>query len=474
MSNDARFQAWLIDEEAAEALVPKIGKLYRDHGVVLTLQGQSLVQLAPHAILRAHRRAHHKNGHDFAATATLAAVDALLSLDLAPVEIDLGKLLLAAGSSEPTVVAAAVVQAAASLHRRGESRGGRDIVLYGFGRIGRLLARMLVTKSAGGDKYRLRAIVVRKQADDDLERRANLLRRDSVHGPFRGVVRCHPEQSALEVNGEWIHVINAPGPDQIDYTAYGIDDAIVIDNTGAWRDREKLGKHLLSKGAGKVILTAPGKGDIPNIVHGVNQHMILPDERILSAASCTTNAIVPVLKAIDDRYGVRQGHIETVHAYTNDQNLIDNYHKKVRRGRGAPLNLVITETGAASAVGKALPHLKGLLTGSAIRVPVPNVSMAILKLNVNTPTTKDEVNQYLFEVANGTALGAQVGWTSMVDTVSSDLVGDTHGGVVDAEATQVLNDQLILYVWYDNEYGYSCQVMRMLEHVIGVSRPLFP
>lgn len=238
MSNDARFQAWLVDEEAAEALVPKIGKLYRDHGVVLTLQGQSLVQLPPHAILRAHRRAHHKNGHDFAATASVAAVDALLALDLAPVEIDLGKLLLAAGSSEPAVVAAAVTSAASTLHRRGASRGGRDIVLYGFGRIGRLLARMLVTKSAGGDKYRLRAIVVRKQADDDLERRANLLRRDSVHGPFRGVVRCHPDQSALEVNGEWIHVINAPGPDQIDYAAYGIEDAIVIDNTGAWRDRE--------------------------------------------------------------------------------------------------------------------------------------------------------------------------------------------------------------------------------------------
>jgi glyceraldehyde 3-phosphate dehydrogenase len=348
------------------------------------------------------------------------------------------------------------------------------VVLYGFGRIGRLLARLLIQKSGGGDKYRLRAIVVRKQADDDLERRANLFRRDSVHGPFKGSVRVLHDEGALEINGERVHVIQATGPDQIDYTAYGIRDAVIIDNTGAWREREKLGKHLLSPGAGKVILTAPGKGDIPNIVYGVNQAMIDPAERILSAASCTTNAIVPVLKAIDDAVGVRQGHIETVHAYTNDQNLIDNYHKKTRRGRGAALNLVITETGAASAVGKALPHLKGRLTGSAIRVPVPNVSLAILKLNVDRPIERDALNDLLFEAATSGPLQAQIGWTAMVDTVSSDLVGDTHGGVVDAEATQVLGDQIVLYVWYDNEYGYSCQVMRMLEHVAGVTRPVFP
>jgi glyceraldehyde 3-phosphate dehydrogenase len=232
--------------------------------------------------------------------------------------------------------------------------------------------------------------------------------------------------------------------------------------------------HLASAGVGKVILTAPGKGDIPNIVYGVNQAMILPDERLVSAASCTTNAIVPVLKAIDDAFGVRQGHIETVHAYTNDQNLIDNYHAKARRGRGAALNLVITETGAASAVAKALPHLKGRLTGSAIRVPVPNVSLAILKLNVDKPVSKEDLNAWLREIASASPLQAQVGWTANVDTVSSDLVGDTHGGVVDAEATQVLGDQIVLYVWYDNEYGYSCQVMRVLEHLCGVTRPLFP
>jgi glyceraldehyde 3-phosphate dehydrogenase len=181
-----------------------------------------------------------------------------------------------------------------------------------------------------------------------------------------------------------------------------------------------------------------------------------------------------VLKAIDDAFGVRQGHIETVHAYTNDQNLIDNYHAKARRGRGAALNLVITETGAASAVAKALPHLKGRLTGSAIRVPVPNVSLAILKLNVDKPVSKEDLNAWLREIASASPLQAQVGWTANVDTVSSDLVGDTHGGVVDAEATQVLGDQIVLYVWYDNEYGYSCQVMRVLEHLCGVTRPLFP
>jgi glyceraldehyde 3-phosphate dehydrogenase len=477
MSDDARFESWKGDEETAEATIPLIGRLYRHHGVVVLLNGTSLVQRSPVEIVAAHRRGHTRGGADLPVAATHEALEALLALDVAPVEIDVGHLIAAwteAGSTG--TVGAYITERCAGLPRRAEQAATQatDVVLYGFGRIGRLLARLLVTKAGGGGKYRLRAIVVRKQADDDLERRANLFRRDSVHGPFRGTVRVLADESALEINGDKVHLIQATGPDQIDYTAYGIRDAIVIDNTGAWREREKLAKHLASPGAAKVLLTAPGKGDIPNIVYGVNQAMILPEETILSAASCTTNAIVPVLKVVDDLCGVRQGHIETVHAYTNDQNLIDNYHKKTRRGRGAALNLVITETGAASAVAKALPHLKGKLTGSAIRVPVPNVSLAILKLNLERPVDRDALNEALRVAATASPLQAQIGWTAMVDTVSSDLVGDTHGGVVDAEATQVLGDQAILYVWYDNEYGYSCQVMRTLEHLCGITRPVFP
>jgi glyceraldehyde 3-phosphate dehydrogenase len=477
MTTDPRFEAWKSDEVAAEALVPLIGTLYRDFGVVLMLNGQPLVQRSPVELIQAHRRGHTRKGHDLAPADALNAARALVGLALAPVEIDLGKLLVGWESEgKPGSAGAFVAANCANLPRQADRqpREARDVVLYGFGRIGRLLARLLTSKAGGGDKYRLRAIVVRKAADDDLERRANLFRRDSVHGPFKGVVKVRAEESALEINGDLVHFIQASGPDQIDYTAYGIHDAIVIDNTGAWRTREKLAAHLKSAGAAKVILTAPGKGDIPNVVYGVNESAILPDETILSAASCTTNAIVPVLKVLDDAAGVRCGHIETVHAYTNDQNLIDNYHPKTRRGRSAALNLVITETGAASAAAKALPQLKGKLTGSAIRVPVPNVSLAILKLNLDRPMTRDAINDLLHAAATSGPLQAQIGWTAMVDTVSSDLVGDTHGGVVDAEATQVLGDQAVLYVWYDNEYGYSCQVMRMLEYVCGVTRPTFP
>lgn len=470
MANDDRFLSWKADEEVAEAIIPVIGRLYRDLGVVPTLEGWSLVQRSPVELVAAHRRA----GREL--PDTRAALEALLAADVAPVEVDVGKLAAAwrQGGGADSFAGYAAKRAAELPKRDAAPRAAQDVVLYGFGRIGRLLARLLVTKAGGGAKYRLRAIVVRKQADDDLERRANLFRRDSVHGPFRGTVRVLADESALEINGDKVHIIQASGPDQIDYTAWGIRDAIVIDNTGAWRDRERLSRHLQSPGAAKVLLTAPGKGDVPNIVFGINHQTVSMDERVLSAASCTTNAIVPVLKVLDDAYGVRVGHIETVHAYTNDQNLIDNYHKKARRGRGAAMNLVITETGAASAVAKALPHLAGRISGSAIRVPVPNVSLAILKLNVERPPSRDALNAELRRAATDSPLQAQIGYTTMVDTVSSDLVGDTHGGVVDAEATQVLGDQVVVYVWYDNEFGYSCQVMRTLEHLCGLTRPIFP
>lgn len=472
--SDGRFEDYRASEETSEVVLPLIGRLYRHNDVVLTINGTALTNLAPNEILRMHRRGHWPGGYDVPIAQTAEALPALLALDLAAVELDLGRLLLDFTASGQTSVASYVTQRCADLPRlvgRTE-RVARDVVLYGFGRIGRLLARLLVAHS--GDTFRLRAIVVREQGPEDLERRANLLRRDSVHGAFKGTIRTLPEENALLINGTKVQMIFSGGPEQVDYTKYGIRDALVIDNTGKWRDREGLGKHLLAVGVDKVILTAPGKGDIPNIVSGINDSAVTPGERILSAASCTTNAIVPVLKVLNDRFGIVSGHIETVHAYTNDQNLIDNYHKKTRRGRGAAMNMVITETGAASAVAKAVPALKGKLTANAIRVPTPNVSMAILNLRLEKATNKDELNAFLLDVATTSHLRAQVGWTAMTDTVSTDMVGETHAGVIDAEATIVQGDNIVLYVWYDNEFGYSCQVVRMLQHTAGVARPYFP
>ena len=244
-------------------------------------------------------------------------------------------------------------------------------MLYGFGRIGRLMARLLIEKTGGGDNLRLRAIVVRKGGEHDLIKRASLLQRDSVHGQFNGTVRVDEERCSFVANGNEIRVIYASEPDKIDYTQYGINNALIVDNTGMWRDFDSLSLHLKSKGASKVLLTAPGKGDMKNIVSGINDSIMEASDTIISAASCTTNAITPPLKALDDEYGVESGHVETVHSYTNDQNLIDNFHKGNRRGRSAALNMVLTETGAVKAVGKVLPALMGKLSGNAIRVPTP-------------------------------------------------------------------------------------------------------
>src|SRR5262249_35907025 len=158
-----------------------------------------------------------------------------------------------------------------------------------------------------------------------------------------GSIQVDHEGQALVINGNYVKLIYSDSPESVDYPSYDIHDAIIVDNTGKWRDREGMSRHLKAKGVSKVILTAPGKGDVPNIVYGVNHETIDPNERLISAASCTTNAIVPVLKAIDDHFGIENGHVETVHSYTNDQNLTDNFHKKERRGRSAPLNMVITE-----------------------------------------------------------------------------------------------------------------------------------
>ncbi|MGC1632122.1 MAG: glyceraldehyde-3-phosphate dehydrogenase, partial [Gelidibacter sp.] len=357
--------------------------------------------------------------------------------------------------------------------KKSEVINPKDVVLYGFGRIGRLLARELMTKTGKGNQMRLRAIVTRGKIDNVvLEKRASLLRNDSVHGDFSGTVVADIENSALIINGTTVNVIAANAPEDIDYTLYGIKDALVIDNTGAFRDDEALSRHLKSKGVSKVLLTAPGKG-IPNIVHGVNHLEHDPDKvHMFSAASCTTNAITPILKAIEVTLGIKYGHLETIHAYTNDQNLVDNFHGKYRRGRAAALNMVITETGAGRAVSKALPTLEGKLTSNAIRVPVPNGSLAILNLELAKPTSVDGINAIIKKYALEGDLVEQIKYELSDELVSSDIVGCSAPAIFDSKATIVRDGgkNIILYVWYDNEYGYSHQVIRLAKYVSKVRR----
>ncbi|MFD8073471.1 glyceraldehyde-3-phosphate dehydrogenase [Streptomyces sp. NPDC059718] len=477
--NEDSFTDWKHREEIAESMIPIIGKLHRERDVTVLLHSRSLVNKSVISILKAHRFVRQIAGEELSVTETLPFLHALTTLDLGPSQIDLG--MLAAtyraddrGLSVAEFTAGAVAGATGA--NKIERREPRDVVLYGFGRIGRLLARLLIEKAGSGNGLRLRAIVVRKgagRAGEDLVKRASLLRRDSIHGQFQGTITVDEANSTIVANGNAIRVIHADDPTSLDYTAYGIKDAILIDNTGKWRDREGLSQHL-RPGVDKVVLTAPGKGDVPNVVHGVNHDMIKPDERILSCASCTTNAIVPPLKAMADEYGVLRGHVETVHSFTNDQNLLDNYHSSDRRGRSAPLNMVITETGAASAVAKALPDLKARITGSSIRVPVPDVSIAILSLQLARETTREEVLDHLREVSLNSPLKRQIDFITAPDAVSSDFIGSRHASIVDAGATKVDGDNAILYLWYDNEFGYSCQVIRVVQHVSEVEYPTYP
>lgn len=399
---------------------------------------------------------------------------AIKDIKLPPAKLDIGKLTYEYHADENNYnnVKAFVIGKLKSAYSA-EKIQPKDVVLYGFGRIGRLLARELMAKTGKGNQLRLRAIVTRGTINEDiLEKRASLLRTDSVHGRFLGTVDIDIKHKALIINGTTVHMISASQPEDIDYTEYGINNALLIDNSGAFRSQEQLSRHLATKGIKKVLLTAPGK-EVPNIVHGVNHLEYDPDKtHIFSAASCTTNAITPILKVIDDSLGIVKGHLETIHAYTNDQNLVDNMHSKYRRGRAAALNMVITETGAGEAVAKAIPSLHGKLTSNAIRVPVPNGSLAILNLVVKNETSLDGINTIVKKYALEGNLVEQIKFSLSKEMVSSDIVGTSAPSIYDSKATIVSDNgkNIILYIWYDNEYGYSHQVIRLAKYIAKVRR----
>ncbi len=472
----AHHEAWKSREALAEQLIPVIGRLYRDHGVVTSIHGRRLINQSPIGILKAHKYALQVNKEPLAIEDTARVLKALAELAPGPASLDLAR--LADGYARNGTGMPMVDWLRQELDTVVNSANGRpeptDVVLYGFGRIGRLLARILIAHAGNGAGLRLRAIVVRRGAENDLMKRASLLRRDSVHGSFEGTITIDEEKNTILANGTLIQVIYSDDPASVDYTQYGIDNAIVVDNTGRWRDEAGLGQHLKCPGVSRVLLTAPGKGSVKNIVHGINHDTIADDDRVLSAASCTTNAITPVLKVIDDAWGIVHGHVETVHSYTNDQNLIDNFHKGDRRGRSAALNMVITETGAAKAVAKALPELAGKLTGSAIRVPTPDVSLAILNVSLERPTSREELNAHLRSISLHSELRQQIDYIESPEVVSTDFVGSHRAGIVDGLATVCTGDNAIVYVWYDNEFGYSSQVIRVVETMAGTHPRVLP
>ena len=319
--------------KAGVEFIKIISDLWYDKSIELVLFRNQLIDKNVSEIINLHEYAGAFVGKPINVFDSVEIASAIVDLDLPPSRIDIGKLTYEYHLEDDKYndAKAFVIDKLKNAKNYQEIKP-KDVVLYGFGRIGRLLAREMMSKIGKGQQLRLRAIVTRDKNDAVLlEKRASLLRYDSVHGDFNGSVIADPENNALLINGTTVHIITANTPEEIDYTAYGIEDALVIDNTGAFTTEEALKRHLSSKGADKVLLTAPGKG-VPNIVYGVNHEDYNPDEvSIFSAASCTTNAITPVLKAVEDTLGVVKGHLETIHAYTNDQNLVDNMHKKYRR-----------------------------------------------------------------------------------------------------------------------------------------------
>lgn len=455
-------------------LIKIISDLWYEKSIEIVLFRNQLIDKNVSEILNLHEYAGAFVGKPISIFHSIDIARALSEIQLPPSKLDLGKLTYEFGLEEDKYPNARYfVMEKLKKAKSSKEIKPKDVVLYGFGRIGRLLARELVSKTGKGDQLRLRAIVVREKNDAiTLEKRASLLRYDSIHGDFMGSVVADAKNNALIINGTTVHVISASSPEEIDYTKWNIKNALVVDNTGAFTTQEALSRHLKSKGAHKVLLTAPGKG-VPNIVHGVNQNEYNPDEiDIFSAASCTTNAITPILKVIEDSLGIVKGHLETIHAYTNDQNLVDNMHKKYRRGRAAALNMVITETGAGTAVAKAIPSLDGKLTSNAIRVPVPNGSLVVLNLEVNQTTTIESVNAIIKKSALEGELVEQIKYSLNNELVSTDIVGTSAPSIYDSNATIVSKDgkNIVLYIWYDNEYGYSHQVIRLAKYIAKVRR----
>ena len=475
---DDSFGDWKWREGLAEMMVPIVGDLYRN-GINVLVYGKSLVNQSPVEIMRAHRFARQSDDNELSELETFPILQYLSNIEIADCEIDVGELAVKYPDFEllkndatnlPAYINAELKDVIGKSSNRPDKP--RDIVLYGFGRIGRLVTRMMIQMTGPGNYFRLRAMVIRKASDDDIYKRASLLSRDSVHGSFDGTVRVDEANSELVVNGNPIKVIYASKPADVNYSDYGIESPIVIDNTGVWRDEDGLGEHLKS-GASHALLTAPAKGDIKNIVFGINDD-ILEDDSIVSAASCTTNAIVPVLQVVKDKYGISGGHIETVHSYTNDQNLIDNFHKGDRRGRSAALNMVLTTTGAVNAVAKAIPELEGKLTGNAIRVPTPNVSLAILSLAINEETNKDDLNNYLKSMAFHSKYREILGFTNSTEIVSTDFYSSPFASIIDSSATIANKKRITLYCWYDNEYGYTKQVINLTKQIVGIKLPRLP
>ena len=328
------------------------------------------------------------------------------------------------------------------------------IGINGFGRIGRSVFRIL------SERPEMQVVAVNDLFDND--QLAYLLRYDTVMGVFPHEVTA--DEDSLHVDGERVLMTAERDPAKIPWGDLGVE--VVVESSGVFRHRAKLEPHLRA-GAKKVVLTVPPKDEIDAlVVLGVNEDAVRPEHRLVSNASCTTNCLAPLAKVLDEAFGLEQGLLTTVHAYTNDQRLADVPHKNLRRSRAAAENVIPTTTGAARAVGKVLPHLDGKLDGMAIRVPVPDGSIIDLACRVREQPSRDEVNRAVAEAAAGPL--AKIVEYSEAALVSSDIIGNPHSSIFDSLSTVAAGDGYVRVVsWYDNEWGYSNRVVDLIELLTG-------
>ncbi len=472
---------WREREKTALDLLQITGELRFDRAIDFTLFRRLVYDCSPSQVLQALQRSQDYSKRPIRIDVVLSLAYAVAQLeDLHTCKIDLGRLATewlnrsgSFGNMDRFVVDRLRDLLEVNLAAEAEPAGA-DVVLYGFGRIGRVVARQLAMHTGRGNQLRLRAIVLSPRLEDrheELSKRAALLRSDSVHGNFEGIVEVSHDADHLIINGISVKVYWADRPDAIDYLSEDIRDALLIDSSGAFRNRKELALHL-RPGIRSVLLTAPG-AEVPNVIFGVNQEKYdWTQARLASAGSCTTNAVTPILLAIETSFGIARAHINALHAYTSDQNLLDNFHHKPRRGRSASLNMILTTTGAAAAISQAIPTLLGKLTAGAVRVPIASGSLAILTITVERRTNSDEVNEVMRQAALYGPICEQILYSNSSEYASSNVIGHTATAVFDAPATVVSPDGygITLHVWYDNEFGYGCQVMRLAKLMAGVHR----
>ncbi len=334
------------------------------------------------------------------------------------------------------------------------------VAINGFGRIGRTVFRVIAQRPEAG----IEIVALNDLADDEMA--AYLLKYDTVMGEFPGKVTVG--DGYLVAGGHMVKTYTIKDPAQLPWKELGVD--VVIESTGVFRTRAEVAKHL-EAGAKRVILTVPAKDELDaTVVLGVNDDDLEADDRIVSNASCTTNCLAPIAKILDEAFGIKRGFMTTVHAYTNDQRLADVPHKDLRRSRAATLNIIPTTTGAAKAVGKVLPQLKGKLDGMAMRVPVPDGSTVDLVVELNTPVTVEEVNAAVAKAAAGPLKG--IVQYSEAPLVSTDIISNPHSSIFDAPSTLVLGGNKVkLLAWYDNEWGYSERVVDLIERLAALPLP---